>query len=149
MKILWRMPTSNSAWTTKEKTEGTSLSTAKATPTTRDRGIGDWKRRHYDRQVIVISHSGVFVILKENFNFLTQTCTFPFSKACRCNIVLFSSISTPNDSNESSFPLFLLRMTRMVLHADNIKPGKSQRPDTSPGGRSLLLYMNHIAICCP
>ena len=40
-----RTPTSNSAWTTKEKTstrnrraERTSLSTAKATPTTRDRG---------------------------------------------------------------------------------------------------------------
>ena len=30
--------------------EGTSLnSTAKATPTTRDRGIGDWNQRHYDR----------------------------------------------------------------------------------------------------
>ena len=27
--------------------EGTSL-TAKATPTTRDRGIGDWNQRHYD-----------------------------------------------------------------------------------------------------
>ena len=51
-----RTLTSNSAWTTKEKTstrnrgaEGTSLSTAKATPTTRDRGIGDWNHRHYDR----------------------------------------------------------------------------------------------------
>ena len=29
--------------------EGTSLSTAKATPTTRDRGTGDWNQRHYDR----------------------------------------------------------------------------------------------------
>ena len=29
--------------------EVTSLSTAKATPTTRDRGIGDWNQRHYDR----------------------------------------------------------------------------------------------------
>ena len=29
--------------------EGTSLSTAKGTPTTRDRGIGDWNQRHYDR----------------------------------------------------------------------------------------------------
>ena len=28
--------------------EGRSLSTAKATPTTRDRGIGDWNQRHYD-----------------------------------------------------------------------------------------------------
>ena len=51
-----RTSTSNSAWTTKEKTstrnrgaEGTSLSTAKATPTTRDRGTGDWNQRHYDR----------------------------------------------------------------------------------------------------
>ena len=48
-----RTPTSNSAWTTKEKTstrnrgaEATSLSTAKATPTTRDRGTGDWNQRH-------------------------------------------------------------------------------------------------------
>ena len=53
-----RTPTSNSAWTTKEKTstrnrgaEGTSLSTAKATPTTRDRGTGDWNQRHYDRSL--------------------------------------------------------------------------------------------------
>ena len=57
-----RRPTSNSAWTTKEKTstgnreaEGASLSgpfslsRAKATPTTRDRGTGDWNQRHYDR----------------------------------------------------------------------------------------------------
>ena len=29
--------------------EGTSLGTAKATPTTRDRGTGDWNQRHYDR----------------------------------------------------------------------------------------------------
>ena len=29
--------------------EGTSLSTAKATPTTRDRGIGDWNQGHCDR----------------------------------------------------------------------------------------------------
>ena len=29
--------------------EGTSLSTAKATPTTRDRGTGNWNQRHYDR----------------------------------------------------------------------------------------------------
>ena len=81
---------------------------------------------------------------------LAKTIRHPsFSIACRCNIVLFSSLSTPNDSNESSFPLFLRRMTRMVLYVHNIKPGKSQRPDTSPGGRSLFLYMNHIAICCP
>ena len=31
--------------------EGTSLSTAKATPTTRDRGTGDWNQRHYDRSL--------------------------------------------------------------------------------------------------
>ena len=48
-----RTPTSNSAWRTKEKTstrnrgaEGTSLSTAKATRTTRDRGTGGWNQRH-------------------------------------------------------------------------------------------------------
>ena len=34
---------------TAEQKEGTSLSTAKATPTTRDRGTGDWNQRHYDR----------------------------------------------------------------------------------------------------
>ena len=51
-----RTPTSNLAWTTKEKTstrnrgaERTSPSTAKATPPTRDRGTGDWNQRHYDR----------------------------------------------------------------------------------------------------
>ena len=45
-----RTPTWNSAWTTKMKTstrnrvaERTSLSTAKAMPTTRDRGTGDWR----------------------------------------------------------------------------------------------------------
>ena len=59
--------------------------------------------RYQKGQEIVISYSHVFVILKENFNFLTEKCTFPCSIACRCNIVLFSSISTPNDSNESSF----------------------------------------------
>ena len=31
--------------------EGTSLGTAKATPTTRDRGTGDWNQRHYDRSL--------------------------------------------------------------------------------------------------
>ena len=31
--------------------EGTSFSTAKATPTTRDRGTGDWNQRHYDRSL--------------------------------------------------------------------------------------------------
>ena len=53
-----RTPTSNSAWTTKEKTstrnceaEGTLLSTAKTTPTTRDRGTGDWNQKHYDRSL--------------------------------------------------------------------------------------------------
>ena len=67
-----RTPTSNSAWTTKEKTstrnrgaEGTSLSTAKATPTTRDRGTGDWNQRHYDR----------FILSKTQTDFLV--CRFP------------------------------------------------------------------------
>ena len=36
---------------TAEQKEGTSLSTAKATPTTRDRGTGDWNQRHYDRSL--------------------------------------------------------------------------------------------------
>ena len=67
-----RTPPSNSAWTTKEKTstrnrgaEGTSLSTAKATPTTRDRGTGDWNQRHYDR----------FILSKTQTDFLV--CRFP------------------------------------------------------------------------
>ena len=69
--------------------------------------------RYQKGQVIVISYSDVFVILKESFNFLTEKCTFPFSIACRCKHsplflnfypewlewVLFSSLSTPNDSN--------------------------------------------------
>ena len=56
-----RTPTSNSAWTTKEKTstrnreaEGTSLSAAKATPKTRDRGTEDWNQRHFDRLLLKI-----------------------------------------------------------------------------------------------
>ena len=56
-----RTPTSNSEWTMKEKTstrnqgaERTSLSTAKATPTTRDRGTGDWNMRG----TMIILHCG-------------------------------------------------------------------------------------------
>ena len=39
------------------------ISTAKATPTTRDRGIGDWNQRHYDR----------FTLSKTDF----LVCRFP------------------------------------------------------------------------
>ena len=73
-----RTPTSNSAWTTKEKTstrnrgaEGTSLSgpfslsTVKAMPTTRDRGTGDWNQKHYDR----------FILSKKQTDF--WVCRFP------------------------------------------------------------------------
>ena len=72
-----RTPTSNSAWTTKEKTSTRnlgaeitslsgpfSLSTAKATPT-RDRGTGDWNQRHCDR----------FILSKTQTDFLV--CRFP------------------------------------------------------------------------
>ena len=76
-----RTPTWNSAWTTKEKTstrnrgaERTSLSTAKATPTARDRGTGEQmnRRLEYPR------HSGwksfpLFFFLKCTFEFVFKT----------------------------------------------------------------------------
>ena len=69
-----RTPTLNSAWTTKEKTstrnrraERTSLSTAKATPTTRDRGT--------EEQEIGISETLWSFYTVENPNLLV--CRFP------------------------------------------------------------------------
>ena len=76
-----RTPTSNSACTTKEKTstrnrgaEGTSISTAKATPTARDRGTGDWNQRNYDR--FTLSKTQINKCLKMVLLFNTRSITF-------------------------------------------------------------------------
>ena len=70
-----RTPTWNSAWTTKEKTstrnrgaEKTSLSKAKATPTARDRGTGDWNIRG-----IVAGNPYRYFFLKGTFEFILNT----------------------------------------------------------------------------
>ena len=51
----------------------------------------------------ISKRSGNCYFIFASLCYLKGKCTFPCSIACRCNIVLFSSISTPNDSNESSF----------------------------------------------
>ena len=70
-----RTPTWNSVWTTKEKTstrnrgaERTSRSTAKATPTARDRGTGDWNIRG-----IVAGNPCRYFFLKWTFEFILNT----------------------------------------------------------------------------
>ena len=63
--------------------EGTSLSTAKATPTARDRGTGNWNQRHYDRFTAV-----------KNPDFLV--CWFP-RRYMDQSLQSFSSVLRPEE----------------------------------------------------